>query len=404
MKEVNQIPNLKSESLESTNSELFHLRGHLNIGFDGKRAAGNFTGLGNYSRYLMKILAIHFPTNRYYIYSPKKFEKNLFQYPVIPASVSFRYPAKNILKNWWRSTGILKDLQKDKIQIYHGLSNEIPFGLKKKKIHSVVTIHDLIFLRFPEYYPLFDRIIYRIKVRYACNNADKIIAISQQTKRDIIHYLKVPEYRIKVIYQNCSDIFRKPLSDLILNDITKKYHLPDHYILSVGTIESRKNLMLIVRAMLHLNSKIDLIVIGKETAYAQKVKRFIAENALIDRIHFLKNVTPEDLPGIYMQAEIFVFPSRFEGFGIPIIEALHCGVPVIAASGSCLEEAGGPESLYVKPDDEKEMANAINLILNDPIKKNKMIKAGKEYVKRFSDEIVAAEIMDVYHKLIEPNA
>ena len=404
MKEVNQIPNPKSESLESTNSELSDLRGHLNIGFDGKRAARNFTGLGNYSRYLIKILAVHFPTNRYYIYSPKEFDQNLIQYPVIPALVSFRYPAKNMLKNWWRSIGILKDLQKDKIQIYHGLSNEIPFGLKKKKIHSLVTIHDLIFLRFPEYYPFFDRIIYKIKVRYACNNADKIIAISHQTKRDIIHYLKVPEYRIAVIYQNCSDIFRKPLSDLILNDITKKYHLPDHYILSVGTIESRKNLMLIVRAMLHLNSKIHLIVIGKETAYAQKVKRFIAKNALIDRIHFLKNVPPEDLPGIYMQAEIFVFPSRFEGFGIPIIEALHCGVPVIAASGSCLEEAGGPESLYVKPDDEKEMANAINLILNDPIKKNKMIKAGKEYVKRFSDEIVAAEIMDVYHKLIEPNA
>ena len=404
MKEVNQIPNLKSESLESVNSELFHLRGHLNIGFDGKRAAGNFTGLGNYSRYLMKILAVHFPTNRYYIYSPKKFEQNLFQYPVTPASVSFRYPAKNIFKNWWRSMGILKDLQQDKIQIYHGLSNEIPFGLKKKKIHSLVTIHDLIFLRFPEYYPFFDRIIYKIKVRYACNNADKIIAISHQTKRDIIHYLKIPECRIAVIYQNCNEIFRKQLSDLYLNDIAKKYHLPDQYILSVGTIESRKNLMLIVRAMLHLNSKIHLIVIGKETAYAQKVKRFIAENKLIDRIHFFKNVSQEDLPGIYMLAEIFVFPSRFEGFGIPIIEALHCGIPVIAASGSCLEEAGGPESLYVKPDDEKEMANAVNLILNDPIKKNKMIKAGKEYVKRFSDEIVAAKIMNVYHKLIESNA
>ena len=404
MKEVKQIPNPKSESLESTNSELSDLKGHLKIGFDGKRAAGNFTGLGNYSRYLIKNLAVYFPTNRYYIYSPKEFEQNLIQYPVISAPVSFRYPAKNILKNWWRSIGILKDLQKDKIQIYHGLSNEIPFGLKKKKIHSVVTIHDLIFLRFPEYYPLFDRIIYKIKVRYACNNADKIIAISQQTKRDIIHYLKIPECRIAVIYQNCNEIFRKQLSDLYLNDIAKKYHLPDQYILSVGTIESRKNLMLIARAMLHLNSKVHLIVIGKETAYAQKVNRFIAENTLIDRIHFLKNVPYEDLPGIYMQAEIFVFPSRFEGFGIPIIEALHCGVPVIAASGSCLEEAGGPESLYVKPDDEKEMANAINLILYDPIKKNKMINAGKEYVKRFSDEIVAAEIMDVYHKLIETNA
>ena len=119
------------------------------------------------------------------------------------------------------------------------------------------------------------------------------------------------------------------------------------------------------------------------------------------RVHLLHDVTFQYLPAIYQLAEIFVYPSRFEGFGIPIIEALHSGIPVIAATGCCLEEAGGPDSVYVHPDDKEGLKEAINALLNNPEKRQYIIKQGQQYVTRFSEKRQADELMDLYHSLLE---
>ncbi|HYK75696.1 MAG TPA: glycosyltransferase family 1 protein [Daejeonella sp.] len=371
----------------------------MKISFDGKRAARNFTGLGNYSRYIIELLARNFPENQYQVYSPSFPQNRQLERLRSLSSVSFHQPQQRFLKSFWRSWGILKDLQKNKVDLYHGLSNEIPLGIKKTGIPAVVTIHDLIFLRYPHYFPWIDRQIYLFKFRYACKHANKIIAVSEQTKRDIVHYFKIPENRIEVIYQNCDPIFSQRVSEIEKQRIRSTYKLPQKYLLNVGTIEVRKNLLLLIKALEQTDPEIPLVVIGKDTAYASKVKQYIKNNLPEGRVFFLKNVPFGDLPGIYQQAEMFIYPSEYEGFGIPIVEALHSGIPVIAATGSCLEEAGGPQSLYVSPDNPHELSQAINAILTHPLKKQEMVRAGFEYIERFSDQNIAGKTMTLYQNL-----
>ena len=370
----------------------------MKIGFDGKRVTQNFTGLGNYSRYVLKILAEYYPENQYSVFAPAANQKNsdFLENPTI----KFHTPKKKIIKILWRSVGIVKDLQKEKIDLFHGLSNEIPVGLKKAGIPSVVTIHDLIFRRYPHYYPFFDRKIYEFKVRYASKHADKIIAISEQTKRDLVSFFNVDESRIEVIYQNCDPIFLEKVSDEEKARISFAYNLPEEFLLNVGTIETRKNSLLVVKALKELKTNIHLVIIGKETPYTQEVKKFINDNNLKNRVHFLKNVSYHELPGIYQQARIFVYPSEFEGFGIPVVEALSSGIPVIAAKGSCLEEAGGKDSIYVDPNDSNELTDQINLIMNNYEKRELMIRSGFEHIKNFADKKIADKLINLYQNLI----
>ena len=305
-----------------------------------------------------------------------------------------------MLKSVWRSYGIIKDLKKFSPDIFHGLSNELPIGLKKAGIQSVVTIHDLIFIRYPQFYKKIDRTIYNHKFRKACEQADRVIAISDMTRQDIIKTYHIPEEKIDVVYQGCAPLFLKQVSSEQKEKIRTKYNLPPCYILSVGSIEQRKNLLLIVRALRQLGKDIHLIAIGKRTPYTDIVETYIKENNMQQQVSILNNVPFEDLPGFYQMADLFIYPSFFEGFGIPIIEALHSNVPVIAATGSCLEEAGGPDSLYVEPNDVNDLSEKINWILSTPTQAELMKKAGKEYVKRFTDQQIANDLMNVYRNVL----
>ena len=257
------------------------------------------------------------------------------------------------------------------------------------------------FLRYPQYYHSIDRKIYTYKFRKACENADKIIAISECTKRDIIEYFRIPADKIEVVYQGCDPSFMHPVAAEKKREIRAKYQLPDHYILNVGSIEERKNALSAVQALTMLPEQIHLVIVGRHTEYTDKIERFIKENKLEERVHIISNVPFDDLPTFYQLAEIFVYPSRFEGFGIPIIEALYSGIPVVAATGSCLEEAGGPDSIYIHPDDIKGMANAFKQIYSDTERKKEMIEKGQKFAKRFSEEKQAEEILNIYKKLMK---
>jgi glycosyltransferase involved in cell wall biosynthesis len=172
--------------------------------------------------------------------------------------------------------------------------------------------------------------------------------------------------------------------------------LPKRYVLTVGTIEERKNLLLLVKSLLHTKSNIPLYVVGKPTAYLDEVKKFINNNNLVGRVTFLHEVSFDELPSLYQMATVFVYPSRYEGFGIPVLEAINSGVPVIAAKGSCLEEAGGPDSLYVDADDEQDLAKQINRVWNSPALRQTMITKGFDYAHNFDDEKLAGQLMQLY--------
>lgn len=377
----------------------------MKIGFDGKRAVQNYTGLGNYSRYIADILCHYYPKNDYILYAPKK-RKNA-RLDVLTkqyGQLHLAFPTAGIwkkLSSLWRVCGITKQLKQENIDLFHGLSNELPLNISKSPVKSIVTIHDLIFLRFPKYYHLIDRKIYKYKFRKACENSDKIIAISECTKRDIIQYFNISPDKIEVVYQGCDTSFALPASEEKKREVRRDYRLPEHYILNVGSIEERKNVLLAVKAMAMLPKHIQMVIIGKRTKYTEEIEEYVNGHGLRERVHILSNVPFDDLPAFYQLADIFVYPSRFEGFGIPIIEALNSGTPVIAATGSCLEEAGGPDSIYVDPDDVQGLANAFKLIYSDSAKRKEMIEKGLVFAKRFSERKQAEEIMNIYKELLK---
>lgn len=376
----------------------------MNLGFDAKRITHNATGLGNYGRFIIRILSKYYPDNQYILYSPSSGKERLRSQVEGLESVEFNYPQSlfyRMFKSVWRSGLLASVLQKDRIELFHGLSNELPYLLKNKGIRSVVTIHDLIFLRYPQFYKPIDRWIYTSKFRRACQTADRIVAISEMTKRDIIQYFGIEEKKISVVYQGCDVSFTYPVSESKKQEVRATYQLPKRYIVSVGSIERRKNLMQAVKAMTLLEDKeIALVAVGKHTPYTEEIEQYIREHGLSERVFLKCNVTFVDLPAVYQMASLFVYPSFFEGFGIPIIEAIHSELPVIAATGSCLEEAGGPSSIYVDPYDEVELAEQITRILSSPELADKMKAEGKEYVSRFEDEAIAKNMMHIYEDII----
>lgn len=370
----------------------------MNIGFDAKRLFHNRTGLGNYSRATVHLLAENYPQNEYFLYTPKPATKIDVGYFNEADNIHIRMPGAGSFRPFWRSMRMVNAFKDDKIDLYHGLSYELPIGITATGTAAVVTIHDLIFLRFPQYYKTIDRKIYTWKSRYACKNANRIIAISQKTKADIIDFFGTDESKIDVIYQGCDSDFYTIKSALEKEQIRRKYQLPGEFLLSVGTIEERKNLELLIKAMPLLSVEVKLVVVGKPTSYLQKIKKLIAASNLQNQVIFLHDVVFAELPLLYQMASAFIYPSRYEGFGIPVLEALNSGTPVIAATGSCLEEAGGPHSLYVHPDDEKALAKSIARVLTDENKRTLMIEKGLEYARRFRDKEIAENIMNCYQK------
>lgn len=375
----------------------------MKIGFDAKRAAQNKTGLGNYSRFVIQSLSDLAPQNEYELYVPSPRKSQLLE--TLHGTFSVHFPQGGFwtrFRSLWRVWGITRDIAQADIDIFHGLSNELPLNIRKARhTKSIVTIHDLIFLRHPECYPVIDRMIYNYKFRRACRQADRIIAVSECTKRDIVSLYHIAPEKIDVVYQGCDPAFKQAVTEEKKEEVKKRYQLPEKYILYVGSIESRKNLMLLARALCHLDASYQVIAVGKHTSYADKVTRFLAHEGLQSRMRLIHGVPFSDLPALYQCATTFVYPSFYEGFGIPLLEALNSGVPAIGAHGSCLEEAGGPSSLYVAPTDEKGLAEAIRRTYTDTSLRERMIEEGKKYAAQFEPEPLTRQLLAIYQKLSE---
>ncbi|MBX9784947.1 MAG: glycosyltransferase family 4 protein [Chitinophagaceae bacterium] len=384
----------------------------MNIGFDAKRAYHNQTGLGHYSRTLLRSMATYFQRHNYYLFNPKPsslFHFNEFKNvkEVLPSGfLSNQFPSL------WRGNWVKKDLQRYKIDLYHGLSHEIPVGIHKTGVKSVVTIHDLIHERFPEQYSFIDRKIYSRKFRYACGHADAIIAISEQTKNDIAEFYKTDPSRITVCYQSCNAAFAETVSGEEKQRVKSLYDLPDQFFLYVGSIIERKNLLGICKAFHSLQNEITvpLVVIGSGGAYKQKVKDYIISNNLQQQIIFLSEnpaaksspgfQNASDFPAIYQQAMAMIYPSFFEGFGIPVLEALWSRIPVITSNVSCLPEAGGEGAFYVSPANADEIAHQIKTIFWNKELVHKQIEKGWQHAQKFSNFNTASTVINTYNQLL----
>lgn len=382
----------------------------MKIGYDAKRIFKNTTGLGNYGRTLVSSLARFFPENEYVLFTPS--QTNLFN-AANSGKIKIVEPTDffdKTFKNRWRSSEIKKDLLQHEIELFHGLSHQIPKGLQSTGIKSVVTIHDLIFELFPDQFKPADRIIYRRKFKYACNHSDHIIAISIQTKNDIARLYEIPPEKITVCYQSCDERFGIAADEMRKIRVRENWSLPQRYFLYVGSVIKRKNLLALCRALYLVRKELDipLVVIGTGKAYKKKVKRFLKENSFDNRVIFLsekEGLDPgsdlnEDLPAIYQMADAFIYPGLYEGFGIPVLEALQSGTPVITTNTSCMPETGGNAALYVPVNDDRALADALMKIANDPALAAELRNKGWKHAESFSAEKSATAVMNVYQKIL----
>lgn len=372
----------------------------MQIGYDAKRLFNNFTGLGIYSRTLLRNLAKASPDDAFWLYTPKTKDHTETQPFLQNPAFKIRTPQRGNAA-WWRTSGIKKDLQHDGIQLFHGLSHEIPLGLPRTGIRSVVTIHDLIFKHYPSQYGFFDRLVYDWKFKYACRHADRIVAISESTKQDIIAFYGIAPERIEVIYQSCDKRFLQKLPPATIAATAQNYRLPQQYLLYVGSIIERKNLLRIVQALALLPNdlKLPLVVVGKGGGYEKQVRQYIADKALEEWVHFIRPDF-EHLPAIYQGASVFLYPSVCEGFGIPVIEALCSGVPVITSRLSSLPEAAGAHSWLVDPASAEEIAEGIHVFLTDAALREKAIREGLIHVEKFKDAVVTQQMLALYRSLL----
>lgn len=366
----------------------------MKIAFDAKRFFHNTSGLGNYSRDLVRILALKNPQDQLVLIEKEKSDRGseILKLP----NVSFQKVSGG---KFSRQIKFGKTAQYFNADIFHGLSGELPMKWSVEKIKKVVTIHDLIFMRFPQFYTFFDRNIHFWKFKKACQQADLVIAISEQTKRDIIEFLKIPEDKIRVVYQGCHQTFKEKKSTQALDEVQTKFNLPERFILNVGTIESRKNLLNIVKAV-H-QTDIPLIVVGKKTKFFRKVDSYILKNHLQKQVYFLDHVNVDELSAIYQLADIFVYPSLFEGFGIPVIEALFSGTPVITGNVSSLPEAGGENSLYINPESVADLKAKISFLWNSESERKRISEKGLQFVQKFSDENIAENLSTLYDEVLK---
>jgi glycosyltransferase involved in cell wall biosynthesis len=362
----------------------------LSIGFDAKRAFLNQTGLGNYSRTLIQSLVKYAPQHRYVLYTPS----DRLQ-PDFGDEVAVRMPGSFLGKKGtalWRSRGLLPDLKKEEVQLYHGLSNELPFGLKKAGIASVATIHDLIFLQEPEGYKAIDRIIYQKKLDHVLDTADHIVAISEATREAILNYRLVDEERVSVLYQSCDSDFRRTLTQGALFELEQKYNLPHDFVLHIGGWNIRKNLHGLIEAVLSLPKTLrpPLVALGAEP-------RALAPG--VDII-YLNNLKKNELPALFQLAHTVVYPSLREGFGLPVLEALSSGTPVLTSKKTSMEEIAQDAAIYVNPGDPVEIANGLRQILLDSDLRDSLITAGRVRAAWFSPKRIASHWTTLYERLV----
>jgi glycosyltransferase involved in cell wall biosynthesis len=362
----------------------------MHIAYDGKRFFNNNSGLGNYARDLVRIMATHYPENLYELYASKITDRGA----EIIAKPSVQVYQPSMAFPLWRQLQMGKAAQTNNAQIFHGTSGELPIFWSKKPIKKIVSICDVIFERFPQYYSVIDRKIHLQKFKHAGKIADKVIAISEQTKQDCIEYLGIPEHKIEVIYLACHEAFKQNVTDQYLQSIKEKYYLPDKFILNVGTIEERKNVLQIVKAINGTN--IPLVVVGRKTSYYKMVVQYIINNKMENQVHFIEGINMQELSVIYKLGSMMVYPSRFEGFGLPIIEALYSNIPVITTFNSCFPEVAGKDSLFVNPEDFEDIKFKILQLWNSSDLGKTISAKGLMHAQQYNDDVIAKKWAAIY--------
>jgi glycosyltransferase involved in cell wall biosynthesis len=373
----------------------------MHVAIDGKRFYLNASGLGRYSRTLIPALLDQAPEDAFTLTLFRPPGTVTFEAEPHPRlqieTAQYRLPgsAGNAL---WRFRKLPRLIDRGAYSLFHGPSHVLP---RRTRCPMVVTMFDLIFLRYPDYFPLWDRNYYRHIFRKSIQRADRIISISDATKADLVTYLDAPEEKISTVYPAC-DANLAPQGEERLGDIRRRYDLPDDYVLYVGTIEPRKNILRTAQAFDRLlaDGRIDeqamFLIVGSKGWFYDEILNGIEKLPRRNNIRLVGPVFGEDLAGIYQLATVMAFASEFEGFGYPVLESMQMGTAVLTSRISSLPEAGGDAAHYVDPLEVDDIATGLERLINDDSYRHALVRKGFEHAGRFTARAMALETLEIY--------
>lgn len=373
------------------------------IGFDARYANTGNTTLSSYARFVIEAMADACPRYGYfrmYVTDPDKHSE--YELLTRRHNVESMAPDGGFWRKvpWlWRTWPIGRDMERGDVELYHSLTESLPLGLARRNIRSIVTIHSLDFLTLDKLYNPTESALRRIAMASSIARADRVVAVSECVKEGIIRYFGTDRDKIDVIYRNCHPRFSETITEEQKASVKERYQLPDRYLLATGTQSPRKNLGILVEALALIDNDIHLVLVGRKTSHTATLTARAKSLGIADRVHLIHTFTEEDIPAIYSLASLYLQPSLYEGFATTIVEAITVGLPVIAARGSSLEEAGGPDSIYVEPSDGVELASEIERVLGDEQLARCMVMRGKEYITRFRPEVIAYNILNSYRRI-----
>lgn len=388
----------------------------MKIGIDVNSILFDQSGVGHYSLNIVKNLLLVDTANEYVLcadnFLKKKSERKRILQSLVDGAKNRKVSIKILplppkVKDWLIGTPYFyPNLLQEKFDIY--FSPHFTTTPKNGFSKTVTTVHDVIFLENPEYWPATLSRYYAKRVKMAIKSSKEIIAVSESTKHDLINLLKVPREKIKVIHEGVASGFYQITDQKMLLDKTAQYLSPDQkFILSVGTLEPRKNLPVVVKAFALLPNEIrnqyKVVFVGGKGWQNEELNQTINDLNLKNKVIFTGFIPDDDLSYIYNRASIFVYPSKAEGFGLPVLEAMACGVPVITSDNSSLPEVTGNAGILIDPKNEKEIAQSIKTILLKPKLAQKMSLAGIKQAKKFSWMTAAKQTLKVFEEMHREN-
>ena len=380
----------------------------MRIGLDGKiltlRAGGTGRYAINLTRAMLAEAAAHRPDLEFVVLTGPQTSREVMEEFRGRCEECFLGAKSSVIRSLTLVPAALRRLRVD---IFHGMDH-VGIPLVGRSGKYVVTVHDVIPLILPETFTLRHRLVVRLALARVRRKADLVVVPSHAVKRDVVRRVGLPEDRVVVTHEGCEPRFRPVRSAAARRDVAARYGLPPRYVLAVGTLEPRKNLTTLLEAFARLrrdgevDADLRLVLAGARGWLDEPIFATVRSLGLEDAVRFTGFVDDADLPAVYSGAALFVFPSLHEGFGLPLLEAMACGVPVVTSNISSMPEVAGDAAVLVDPRDTDGLAAAIARLLRDEALRDRLREAGIARARQFSWEATARRTLDAYASVVQP--